>query len=331
MVRAVVEGGFQALLVVRHEVHPKNLVALKARRTLDVVHHEAQKIAQLLASRRKLHGEHEEQVMNELGRVEVLRLQAHEFPGEGVCLALDFQKMGKAALVEGGARQLLERTRELSQLVGEVVDRCVIVIVGHIEQHNGDVHPLPQLAEGAQVAVAGAGGGHGEPWRMQHARLHHPHDRFVVRAQRGRDAGFLCAVDEVRRCVVSREKACQALDAYGSQPETLHNLHRCEHVAPYVVAFMSELVGDEAECVGLQFVIAARRMEVGKMARSPGVAAKADEGISPAALGVGLARAAHVVHVAMYGVGEGFHSDAFCFACSRSDLRIARLRACFLS
>ena len=55
------------------------------------------------------------------------------FPGEGVRLALDFQKMGKAALVEGGARQLLERTRELSQLVGEVVDRCVIVIVGHIE------------------------------------------------------------------------------------------------------------------------------------------------------------------------------------------------------
>ena len=143
MGRAVVEGGFQALLVVRHEVHPKDFVTLKPRRTLDVVHHEAQKIAQLLASRRKLHGEHEEQVMNELGRVEVLRLQAYEFPGEGVRLALDFQKMGKAALVEGGARQLLERTRELSQLVGEVVDRCVIAIVGHIEQHNGDVHPLP--------------------------------------------------------------------------------------------------------------------------------------------------------------------------------------------
>ena len=166
---------------------------------------------------------------------------------------------------------------------------------------------------------------------MQHARLHHPHDRFVVRAQRGRDAGFLCAVDEVRRCVVSREKACQALDAYGSQPETLHDLHRCEHVAPYVVAFVSELVGHEAECVGLQFVIAARRMEVGKMARSPGVAAKADEGISPAALGVGLARAAHVIHVTVYGVGERSHSETSCFACSRSDLRIARLRACFLS
>ena len=45
MGRAVVEGGFQALLVVRHEVHPKDFVTLKPRCALDVVHHEAQKIA----------------------------------------------------------------------------------------------------------------------------------------------------------------------------------------------------------------------------------------------------------------------------------------------
>ena len=166
---------------------------------------------------------------------------------------------------------------------------------------------------------------------MQHARLHHPHDRFVVRAQRGRDAGLLRAVDEERRGVVSREEARQTFDAHGSQTEALHDLHRREYVAPYVAVFVSELVGHKAERVSFQLVIAARRMEVGKMARSPGVAAKADEGVSPGALGVGLARAPHVIHVTVYGVGEGSHSETSCFACSRSDLRIARLRACFLS
>ena len=94
-------------------MHPKDFVACKPRRELDVVHHETQKIAQLLASCRKLHGEYEEQMVDELGRVEVLRLQAHEFPGEGVRLALDFQKMGKAVLVKGHARQLFEGAREL--------------------------------------------------------------------------------------------------------------------------------------------------------------------------------------------------------------------------
>ena len=239
--------------------------------------------------------------------------------------------MRKATLVEGHARQLFESTRELAQLSSEVIDRFVIAFVGHIEQHHGDVHALPQLAKGAQVAIAGARGGHGKPRRMQHARFHHPHDRFVVRAQCGCDARFLCAIDEKRREMVSREEARQAFDAHGPQPEAFHDLYGCEHVSPHVVVFVSELVGDEAKRIGFKLVVAARRMEVGKMARPPGVSAKPDKRIPPAALGVGCARALHMVHVAVYGVCEGSHSDTSCFACSRSDLRIARLRACFLS